>query len=577
MLRPDGSDADSRQPGHGAAGSSTTDLVTSQGQQFPTTSRLTPSPHCSPISNLNMLDRGSESRLRRIWDDDDDDNANTSRKPTRNQGNTTWLQPSPPDDRHQEANNYQNFARDVLNPSSSQNLRNLKAEIERMRNLETLREPVASRTDLETSLALLQFNRIDSQHTRTASDLQPFRPRAVEDARSKMRSQNDVPSVTSVGKCAPANPSFSIWSTYGTDSNNQHPSYNQSPARLNSNHYTGANESQMLPFRPRASSEAAPTNAIYRKPASQTSTSCPTYPQQLQATSHIPGINTHNAINFKTAHNSQPIISHQPQQQPRIQKHFQPMQAVLTANNPHAFTPPLAHTHQPAQQQTQLSSRFSSRYHGMHTESNASADYLSPEENAGLWLTNLPPDVTHHELLTSIRNMGRIWCSYVNQPDFQQHVTAAAKVVFFQPPAALRLLHFAATHGLSIRGYRVKVTQNRIKTPAQPLVGNMSRVLIITGQSTFVNAEALVTYFTERFVFQLDEVRELISLRGRTVVEFRFGSFRCQAQMGKMSLEKDQPSGLEKVEFGEDPCEVGEITSSLAVAMQRIAGIGTGI
>jgi hypothetical protein len=530
-----------------------------------------------------MLGRESESLLRRIWDDVDDGDADTNRKLTPNRGSTAWLQPSPRDGRHQEANNCQSFTFDTLSRFPSRNLQRPVAEIERMRSIKTLREPVASRADLETSLALLQLNKIDAQHTRAASDLQPLRSRVVEDARSKIRSQNDVLSVSSIGKYVPTSSNHSIWAPSGAGSDNQHSPYTQSQTRLSSNYYTRANESQILPLRPRASSETTPTDAIPRYPVSQTSTSCPTYPQQLQATSHISSINTHNATTtFNTAHNHQPIIINQQQQpQPQIQKHFQPMQAVLTANTPHAFTPPLnVQIQQLGQQQQQhnhISSRFSSRYHGMHTESNASADYLAPEENAGLWLTNLPPDVTHHELLSSIRNMGRIWCSYINQPDLQQHVTAAAKVVFFQPPAALRLLHFAATHGLNIRGYRVKVTQNRIKTRAQPLVGNMSRVLIITGISTFVNPESLVTYFTERFVFQLDEVRELISLHGRTVVEFRFGSFRCQAQMGKMSLEKDQPAGLEKVEFGEDPCEVGEFTSSPAVARQRVAGIGIGI
>lgn len=221
------------------------------------------------------------------------------------------------------------------------------------------------------------------------------------------------------------------------------------------------------------------------------------------------------------------------------------------------------------------STRFSDRYHGMHTESNASAEYLAPEENASLWITNLPPDVTHHELLGQIRNIGRIWCCYINGPDGMKHTTAAAKVVFFQPRAAQSLLQHSITDGLQVRGFRAKVTQNRIKTPATiPRGGSDSRVLIVTGQTHFVNEKTLSEYFGLRFVFQLDEVKELIKGGGRAVLEFRFGSYRCQAQMGKISLEKDRPLGFEKAEFGEDPCEVGETYSSHAIALQRIKGIG---
>lgn len=210
----------------------------------------------------------------------------------------------------------------------------------------------------------------------------------------------------------------------------------------------------------------------------------------------------------------------------------------------------------------------------MHNDSNASAEYLPDNQNCALWLTNLPPKVTTNELLQSIRNIGRIWCTFINQPDNVMHLTAAAKVVFFSPEAAQSLLYLSCTEGLTVRGYRVKVSHNRIKYPAHLCVGKTSRVLIITGQSFFVNEESLAQYFGERFVFQIDQVNELIRVNGRAVVEYRFGSYRCQAQMGKMSLEKDRPPGFEKVEFGDDPCEVGDRLTSYGIAGDRIQGIG---
>ncbi|KAL6916091.1 hypothetical protein ACHAPO_006387 [Fusarium lateritium] len=222
---------------------------------------------------------------------------------------------------------------------------------------------------------------------------------------------------------------------------------------------------------------------------------------------------------------------------------------------------------------------FSDNYKGEHTMRNASAMELSPEENCALWLTNLPPDVTHSQLLSQIRNIGRIWCSVINEPDYDRHDTAAAKVVFFTPRPAQLLLSKSLTQGLEVSGYPVRVTHNRVKYGEQPMVGAASRVLIITGKSTFVNPESLTEFFKERFVFEIDEITPLIVQParvkgGRSVIEYRFGSFRCQAQMGKMALEKDRPQGFEKVEFGEDPCEVGETLASYGIAAERIQGKG---
>ncbi|EHK49287.1 hypothetical protein TRIATDRAFT_49252 [Trichoderma atroviride IMI 206040] len=246
---------------------------------------------------------------------------------------------------------------------------------------------------------------------------------------------------------------------------------------------------------------------------------------------------------------------------------FLPMQAVMQQTPSQAFTADFS----PCAPST---AKFSSRYHGMHTETNASAEHLAPEQNCALWLTNLPAGTSTHQLLKAIRNVGRVWCTYVNYPDFHAHSTAAAKVVFFTPEAAQQLLSISWTRGLFVEGQRVKVSYNRIKYGSHPVAGRMSRVLIITGHADFVNEAALTKFFKDRFIFQLDEVTELIRAGGRAVMEFKFGSYRCQSQMGKMSLEKDRPRGLEKVEFGDDPCEVGDTMSSYGIAADRIQGRG---
>ena len=226
------------------------------------------------------------------------------------------------------------------------------------------------------------------------------------------------------------------------------------------------------------------------------------------------------------------------------------------------------------QRQTADSGRFSTRYHGMHTDGNASVDNLPNELNCSLWLTNLPADVDYPELLRCIRHVGRVYCTFINYPDGSHHHTAAAKVVFFTPAAAQKFLSESWTQTLFIREHRVRASYNRIRTPETRMAGNKSRVLIITGSVDFVNPANLRVWFGNRFQFHEDQFFELIKAGDRVVWEFRFGSYRCQSQMGKMSLEKDRPAGFEKVEFGDDPCELGETMASYGIAAERIQGKG---
>ena len=252
-----------------------------------------------------------------------------------------------------------------------------------------------------------------------------------------------------------------------------------------------------------------------------------------------------------------------------FQQTFRPMQAVLNPSSRYALSRSLDAPISPPPPSSALS--FSDKYFGMHTSGNASADHLPPDQNCALWLRNLPPDVTYRELLSSIRGIGRIWCTFINRPDFIAHSTAAAKVVFFAPESAALFLRHVAAANPSIRGFRIRADHNRIKYARHAVTpGGASRVLIVTGEAWFINEASLTAWFADRFIFQVDEVIELVRAGGRAVVEFRFGSYRCQAQMGKMSLDRIRPPGFEKVEFGDDPCEKGDSLVSYRISAERI-------
>ena len=193
--------------------------------------------------------------------------------------------------------------------------------------------------------------------------------------------------------------------------------------------------------------------------------------------------------------------------------------------------------------------------------------------NCSVWITNLPEDVSYAELLASVGRRGRIYCTFVNRPDGVKFRTAAAKVVFFTPAPAQRLCEDAAHPGFFVGNHRARITRNRIKSREVSVAGRQCRVLIITGSDDFVNEPTLRAWFDRRIVWQEDGVSELMHRPGRRVLEWRFGSYRNQAEMAKLALEKDCPVGLEHVEFGFDPNEVDAADlASYAVAARRVQG-----
>lgn len=233
---------------------------------------------------------------------------------------------------------------------------------------------------------------------------------------------------------------------------------------------------------------------------------------------------------------------------------FRPMSAVLEAK----FNPQALPFSQDGTGSLGTHSRFSTRYLGKHTEKNASHDHLANHENCSLWLRNLPPNITYAELLDTISGIGRVWATYINRPD-AKHDTAAAKVIFFNPEAAAKYLKHIESTNLQIQGLAVTGEYNRVKIPRQLSGGpQASRVLVITGHSDFVNKDSLTRFFGDLIQFHTDRVIERFRVGTRAVIEFRFGSYRSQAQSAKTALERNQPSGLVCVRYGLDPCEVGE-------------------
>ncbi|KAI2635710.1 hypothetical protein GGS26DRAFT_509804 [Hypomontagnella submonticulosa] len=221
----------------------------------------------------------------------------------------------------------------------------------------------------------------------------------------------------------------------------------------------------------------------------------------------------------------------------------------------------------------QLATTGISRNYGgnIFLSSNQSAN-IADGLSTSLWLTNLPPDCTHRMLLGAIRRCGKIYATVINPPEYPvrnqphrgNHLTSASKLVFFDRAGVERLIAQSQAGQFSVEGYVPRLRMNRIRSaPREP--SGQCRVLHIDGPSHIVNERFLNTFFQTKFIYELDEVITLRVRNGFTRQEWRFGSYRCQAESARQSIAREKArrnlSDAERiawsqvqVHFGVDPC-----------------------
>ncbi|POS73128.1 hypothetical protein DHEL01_v208478 [Diaporthe helianthi] len=204
---------------------------------------------------------------------------------------------------------------------------------------------------------------------------------------------------------------------------------------------------------------------------------------------------------------------------------------------------------------------FSPEYHGDPSLPRNRSANIPDELNCSLFLVNLPPALTTHRLIAAIHAMGptgRIYATHINAPEpDRKHYGCAAKVIFFELTAARAFYKACEERGFAVDGFGVRVMWNRIKTAQQDHARTTTRVLLIGGDPGFVNPTTLTEYFCTKLQFQIDcIITHSDGLKGDNtdaVVEYRFGSFRCQAEAAKMALVREHP-GV-RCFFHCDPCD----------------------
>lgn len=250
-----------------------------------------------------------------------------------------------------------------------------------------------------------------------------------------------------------------------------------------------------------------------------------------------------------------------------VHKPFRPMQNILY---PRAGNEPLSEE----QKSRRVQIGISPNYQGNPNNPRNRSAQIPESENCSLFVTNLPSDCTYNELLKAIADHrpGRVWSVYINPPREEStemkrliaeaatrshhmyrpvpasFVNSAAKVIFYHPSEAQRLLALARGRGgFLVRNRRAHVKYNRHRTGAQSYGYPTSRVISITGPATIVSEIYLTSLFDQYFQYHTEKIIVLGETEELRCLEWRFGSMRAQAHSAYQLLKTHYPGVVDVV------------------------------
>ncbi|KAJ8119466.1 hypothetical protein ONZ43_g3585 [Nemania bipapillata] len=222
--------------------------------------------------------------------------------------------------------------------------------------------------------------------------------------------------------------------------------------------------------------------------------------------------------------------------------------------------------------------------------SNQSAD-IPNSKNTSLWVTGLPhQSASYSGLMDLLKGRGKILATYINEA-VEEHRTSAATITFFRHTDAANVMQaindgtLRAPHedtptpeyqepnlidlgppemstqslpSQGLGGVQLCARWNRVRVAEwKPFKAHLqlpSRVIRVRGQAKDVESTSLEAFFKKLFYYNLDRVICLGSNEdGWAEYEYRFGSWKNQAEFAVMVLKREKPSIT--VQYGKDPCE----------------------
>ncbi|CAJ2512287.1 Uu.00g053020.m01.CDS01 [Anthostomella pinea] len=205
--------------------------------------------------------------------------------------------------------------------------------------------------------------------------------------------------------------------------------------------------------------------------------------------------------------------------------------------------------------------------------SNRSAD-IPDSQNTSIWVMRLGAQVTYHALMEALAGRGKVLAAVINEASPPLYRTAAAKVTFWCHNDAEDVLRGMNGGEVRVEGGLVRARWNRVKTrepsprpsTAAPQRHHRqqqqpaSRVLHIAGPIALVNPCSLDSFFRARFYFHLDRIvsHGVDAAGGNAEYEYRFASWKCQAEFANMALRRERAGLGVWCWYGRDPCEKRE-------------------
>ncbi|KAK8140251.1 hypothetical protein PG984_000317 [Apiospora sp. TS-2023a] len=185
---------------------------------------------------------------------------------------------------------------------------------------------------------------------------------------------------------------------------------------------------------------------------------------------------------------------------------------------------------------------FSKNYKGSRSSNQNRSHNIDDGINCSVFIRGLPPNCTPDMILYQIRGCGsKIWALSINAPDDRNPNHCAAKLVFFQRCGVDWLFNHIRTGQFVIEdeygtSYRPNAVINKVKNGPQAPNDIRSRVLVVSGPRELITVTSLDAFFKYDFYFEADCAFTTYDQDGWRVIEFHFGSTRCQSENGYQAL-----------------------------------------
>ncbi|KAM7204649.1 hypothetical protein V8F20_003433, partial [Naviculisporaceae sp. PSN 640] len=209
---------------------------------------------------------------------------------------------------------------------------------------------------------------------------------------------------------------------------------------------------------------------------------------------------------------------------------------------------------------------FSPNYQGDVFNPNNRSDHIREEDSTSLYFYNLHPVMTVKELLDALIPLGpfgKIQQCNIKPPAPERgyHMSGAKVAMFHRREAEILKAMIDNTHNpVYVKGVKAFVRWNTQKVQDFGINHQgkmyMSRTLEIKGPKHLVNVEGLYNFWTQKFLFDLQDVFLVYEDNNVRHLRWVFASVLAQSEQAFLTLKESAFNGRVHFEYGKDPLEL---------------------